>query len=100
VKDFSPYLVTAVAEKRIFEFRDEWQHTRTLELHLYGIAWGNREVVIGYQIDAGRGIANEELWKMLPASKIDLVEPARHFSAKREIPKQYIELMRKIHARA
>lgn len=99
MNDIRAYLVQAISEKRIFEFVDEWRKTRTLELHLYGIAWGNREVVIGYQIDAGYGIANEELWKMLPASSALLVEPPKHFSKKREIPKQYIELLRTIHAR-
>lgn len=55
----------AVFNRRLVMYIDEWGNKRTMEARVYGVGRGGRNVVIGFQIDADRGVAPEQLWKSI-----------------------------------
>jgi hypothetical protein len=75
----------------IVVFVDEWGNSRTLEARAVCRVSGKNAMLVGYQIDAGYGIAPEQLWKRIAVSRhIGFVRAAPDLSA-RSIPSQYTE---------
>lgn len=92
------WLIEAIERKQLIEFSD-MGYWRTCEPHVYAQGPGGREILIAFQIDVGHGSApNEQLWKLVDASRARLVEPARLFSKTRPIPTQYAQQVRKVYA--
>jgi hypothetical protein len=58
-------LVRAVFSAHLVVYHDQWNNRRTLEARAYGIGRGPRHVLIGFQIDADRGVEPEQLWKSI-----------------------------------
>ncbi|WP_261544665.1 hypothetical protein [Burkholderia multivorans] len=84
-------LINDVNAGCIVVFVDEWGHSRTLEARAVCRVSGQNPMIIGYQIDAGRGIAPEELWKRVEASRhVGFVRTEPDMPA-RSIPPQYTE---------
>ncbi|MCA8382507.1 hypothetical protein LGN22_26740 [Burkholderia cenocepacia] len=74
----------AVFEGRLIVYVDEWRNKRTLEARVYGLTRGGRQVVVGFQLDADRGVAPEKLWKTLDdLDRIWILD--EHYAAVRRI---------------
>lgn len=55
----------AVFNRRLVMYIDEWGNKRTMEARAYGVGRGGRKLLIGFQLDADRGVAPEQLWKSI-----------------------------------
>ncbi|HIH2750975.1 hypothetical protein L3V59_11050 [Burkholderia aenigmatica] len=82
-------LKAAVFERRLFIYIDEWHNKRTMEARAYGVAHGEKPVLIGYQLDGDRGIAPEQLWKTIDDLDRVLIMTDAYESSDRTIPSQY-----------
>ncbi|RQX79149.1 hypothetical protein DF034_30410 [Burkholderia anthina] len=84
----------------IVVFVDEWGHSRTLEARAICRVSGQNPMLVGYQIDAGRAIAPEQLWKRVEVSRhVSFVRDEPDMPA-RSIPPQYTENVRDLLALA
>lgn len=80
---------TAVDQSRLIIYVDEWSNKRTMEARAYGIAQDDRRVLIGFQIDADRGIVPAQLWKAIDDLDRVIILPGTYESVPRTIPPQY-----------
>ncbi|EMN5130207.1 hypothetical protein RVV79_003323 [Burkholderia contaminans] len=84
----------------IVVFVDEWGHSRTLEARAICRVSGQNPMLVGYQIDAGHGIAPEQLWKRVEVSvHVGFVRTAPDLPA-RSVPPQYTGNVRELLALA
>jgi hypothetical protein len=95
------WLIEAIQKKEIVEFSENGVHWRQAEPHMYALGPGGAEIVIVYQLDVGHGtVPNEQLWKIVDASRVVPSKTRRLFSASRAIPTQHAERARKVYAQA
>jgi hypothetical protein len=95
------WLIEAIQKKQLIEFSENGEHWRKAEPHMYALGPGGAEIVIIYQLDVGHGtVPNEQLWKIVDASRVVPSKTRRLFSKIRPIPKRYAEQARKVYAQA
>lgn len=94
------WLIEAIEKKQLIYSRDAWGNIHTLEPHLYGLALGNQEVVIAYQVDGGRRNAPSQGWAQHGLSSDLWSDSKKRFAAVREVPAHYRERIRTIFAEA
>ncbi|MFB9123313.1 hypothetical protein ACFFYR_08785 [Paraburkholderia dipogonis] len=91
-------LKAAVFGSRLVMYHDEWNNKRTMEARAYGVTPGDGRVIIGFQIDADRGVEPEQLWKSIDDLDrvwvLDDVFP----HLKRIVPAQHTAQVRKFEA--
>ncbi|WP_027815024.1 hypothetical protein [Paraburkholderia bannensis] len=96
--DRNEELATAAFERRLIVYLDEWSNRRTLEARVYGATQGERPVLIGFQLDAGYGVAPEQIWKVIDDLDRVLVQQETYEFCERTLPAQYTSQVLKFHA--
>lgn len=79
----------AVFNRRLLVYVDEWHNKRTMEARAYGATPGDRRALIGFQIDADRGVAPEQLWKMVDDLERVVITKDHYETGERTVPSQY-----------
>ncbi|WP_208459243.1 hypothetical protein [Paraburkholderia phenoliruptrix] len=78
----------AVFERRLVIYIDEWDNKRTMEARVYGATPGGH-VLIGFQIDADRGIVPAQLWKVVDDLDRVVITKDVYETIERTVPSQY-----------
>ncbi|WP_146125769.1 hypothetical protein [Burkholderia ambifaria] len=79
---------TAVFERRLVIYVDEWDNKRTMEARVYGAA-PSGSALIGFQIDADRGVVPAQLWKMIDDLDRVVITKDAYEWVDRTVPSQY-----------
>ncbi|PRF97442.1 hypothetical protein C6Q14_28270 [Burkholderia ambifaria] len=67
---------------------DEWDNKRTMEARVYGAA-PSGSALIGFQIDADRGVVPAQLWKMIDDLDRVVITKDAYEWVDRTVPSQY-----------